>query len=115
MSSINKYEKTSIMIRLISVNISLPKEVTYKGKTVRTGIFKEPVKGRVKVKKLNLEGDGQADLNAHGGEMRAVYVYSYNNYKPWAEELDRDDFTFGQFGENFKQLLCIQLDKILAI
>ncbi|MEO1653742.1 MAG: MOSC domain-containing protein, partial [Bacteroidota bacterium] len=89
------------MQKLISVNVSLPKEVTYKGKTVRTGIFKEPVSGRVQVKKLNLEGDGQADLIGHGGEMRAVYVYSYDNYPPWAEELERDDFAYGQFGENF--------------
>ena len=87
-------------MKLLSVNVSLPKEITVKGKTVRTGIFKEPVQGRVRVNKLNLEGDGQADLIGHGGEFRAVYVYSFDNYSHWARELGRTDFTFGQFGEN---------------
>ncbi len=59
-------------MKLLSVNVSLPKEITSKGKTVRTGIFKEPVQGRVRANKLNLEGDGQADLIGHGGEIRAV-------------------------------------------
>ena len=85
----------------MSVNVSLPKEVTYNGKTISTSIFKEPVNGRVRVNKLNLEGDGQADLLAHGGENRAVYVYSYDNYASWEKELNRDDFKYGQFGENF--------------
>ena len=89
------------MIKLLSVNVSLPKEIISKGKTIRTGIFKEPVQGRVRVNKLNLEGDGQADLIGHGGEFRAVYVYSFDNYAYWARELGRTDFTFGQFGENF--------------
>lgn len=88
------------MIQLLSVNVSLPKEITFKGKTVRTGIFKQPVQGRVRINKLNLEGDGQADLIGHGGEFRAVYVYSFDNYAHWARELGRTDFTFGQFGEN---------------
>lgn len=87
-------------MKLLSVNVSLPKEILFKGKTVRTGIFKEPVRGRVRVSKLNLEGDGQADLIGHGGEFRAVYVYSFDNYAHWARELGRTDFTFGQFGEN---------------
>ncbi len=87
-------------MKLLSVNVSLPKEITSKGKTVRTGIFKEPVQGRVQVRTLNLEGDGQADLVGHGGEFRAVYVYSFDNYAHWARELGRTDFTFGQFGEN---------------
>jgi len=89
------------MGRLLSVNVSLPKEILYKNKTVTTGIFKEPVKDRTTVKKLNLEGDGQADLIGHGGIFRAVYVYSYDNYAYWANELNRNDFKFGQFGENF--------------
>ena len=87
-------------MKLLSVNVSLPKEITFKGKTVRTGIFKEPVEGRVGVKTLNLEGDGQADLLGHGGPFRAVYVYSFDNYAYWEGELGRSDFTFGQFGEN---------------
>jgi ferredoxin-NADP reductase/MOSC domain-containing protein YiiM len=89
------------MGRLLSVNVSLPKEITHKGKTVTTGIFKEPVKGRIKVNTLNLEGDGQADLIGHGGIFRAVYVYSYDNYAYWEKELNRDDYKYGQFGENF--------------
>lgn len=89
------------MRRLLSVNVSQPKEIIYKGKTISTGIFKEPVTGRVKVNKLNLEGDGQADLISHGGIFRAVYVYSYDNYASWAKDLNRNDFRFGQFGENF--------------
>ena len=89
------------MMKLLSVNVSLPKEVTYKGKTVRTGIFKKPVEGRIKVRRLNLDGDGQADLVGHGGEFRAVLAYSFENYDYWAKELERTDFRFGQFGENF--------------
>ncbi len=87
-------------MKLVSVNVSLPKEITFRGKTVRTGIFKEPVEGRVNVKTLNIEGDGQADLIGHGGEFRAVYVYSFDNYAYWEDELGRTDFKFGQFGEN---------------
>jgi ferredoxin-NADP reductase/MOSC domain-containing protein YiiM len=89
------------MMKLLSVNVSLPKEVPYKGKTVATGIFKQPVKGRVKLRALNLDGDGQADLNAHGGPFKAVYVYSIENYAYWERELARNDFGYGQFGENF--------------
>jgi len=89
------------MPKLLSVNVSLPKEIQFKGKIVSTGIFKEPVKGRVKVRKLNIDGDGQADLIGHGGEFRAVYVYSFDNYAHWGEKLSRQDFSMGQFGENF--------------
>ena len=88
-------------MKLLSVNVSLPKDVIHKGKTVRTGIFKEPVEGRVAARTLNLAGDGQADLVGHGGEMRAVLVYSHENYDYWAQELGRTDFALGQFGENF--------------
>ncbi len=88
-------------MKLLSVNVSLPKEVTHKGKSVTTGIFKEPVVGRVMLGTLNLKGDGQADLIGHGGTFKAVYVYSFENYAYWERELERSDFTFGQFGENF--------------
>jgi len=88
-------------MRLLSVNISMPKEVGHAGKTVTTGIFKEPVEHRVMLGRLNLEGDGQADLWGHGGAFRAVYVYSIENYDHWKRELERDDFTYGAFGENF--------------
>jgi len=89
------------MSKLLSVNVSLPKEIEFKGKIVSTGIFKEPINERVKVGKLNIDGDGQADLIGHGGEFRAVYVYSHDNYSHWEKELSRDDFNMGQFGENF--------------
>ena len=89
------------MPNLLSVNVSLPKEIEFKGKIVSTGIFKEPVKGRVEVRKLNIDGDGQADLIGHGGEFRAVYVYSFDNYAHWEKKLSRQDFSMGQFGENF--------------
>ena len=89
------------MMKLLSVNVSLPKEVPYKGKAIRTGIFKEAVQDRVKLRSLNLDGDGQADLVGHGGIHKAVHVYSIENYDHWKRELGRDDFSYGQFGENF--------------
>jgi ferredoxin-NADP reductase/MOSC domain-containing protein YiiM len=87
-------------MKLLSVNVSLPKEIEFKGKLVTTGIFKQPVEGRASVHTLNIEGDGQADLVGHGGPYRAVYVYSFDNYAYWERELGRSDFSFGQFGEN---------------
>ena len=88
-------------MKLLSVNVSLPKEVQNNGKTMTTGIFKEPVKKRVMLRTMNLGGDGQADLVGHGGIHKAVYVYSIENYEYWKSELSRNDFTYGQFGENF--------------
>ena len=88
-------------MRLLSVNVSHPREVAHARKTVRTGIFKEPVAGRVVLRELNLDGDGQADLVNHGGVHRAAYAYPVENYDHWRRELGRDDFGFGQFGENF--------------
>ena len=88
-------------MKLLSVNVSLPKEVTHGRKTVSTGIFKEPLAGRVVLRKSNLDGDGQADLENHGGVDRAAYVYSVENYDHWRHELGRGDLAFGQFGENF--------------
>ena len=88
-------------MKLISVNVSQPKEVNHNGKVITTSIFKEPVAGRVRLRRLHLEGDGQADLESHGGVNRAVYVYTLENYDFWKKELKRDDFSFGQFGENF--------------
>lgn len=85
---------------LVSVNVSLPKTVLHRGKAVRTGIFKEPVQGRVRVRQLNLNGDGQADLSVHGGPDKAVYAYPVEHYDVWARELERSDLTYGQFGEN---------------
>jgi MOSC domain-containing protein YiiM len=88
-------------MRLLSVNVSQPKAVPYGGRIITTGIFKQPVEGRVRLLTLNLEGDGQADLKGHGGTFKAVYVYSIENYDYWKRELRRDDFSYGQFGENF--------------
>jgi len=88
-------------MKLLSINVSLPKDITFRGRTVNTGIFKEPVAGRVLLKRLNLDGDGQADLLVHGGVYKAVYVYSIENYAYWKKELNRDDFAYAQFGENF--------------
>ncbi len=87
--------------KLVSVNVGLPREITWRGQTVLTGIWKEPVDGPRRVGRLNVEGDGQGDREGHGGEQRAVFVYQLESYRYWQGELRRDDFTFGQFGENF--------------
>jgi MOSC domain-containing protein YiiM len=87
-------------MKVLSVNVSLPKIVEYGGKSVTTGIFNEPVSRRVKVRKLNLDGDGQADLTVHGGIDKAVYVYDIASYHYWQRELGRDDLAYGHFGEN---------------
>jgi MOSC domain-containing protein YiiM len=89
------------MARLLSLNVGLPREITWKGQTVRTAIWKVPVTGRRMVRKLNIEGDAQADLAGHGGEQRAVFVYQKESYHYWELFLRRSDFMFGQFGENF--------------
>jgi ferredoxin-NADP reductase/MOSC domain-containing protein YiiM/ferredoxin len=85
---------------LLSVNVGLPKDVSWKGKTVHTGIWKHSVDGPVMARRLNLDGDGQGDLNGHGGEQRAVMVYQIDSYRHWQQHLKRDDFTYGEFGEN---------------
>jgi len=89
------------MPRLLSVNVGLPRDVTWNGKTVRTAVWKSPVTGRRMVRKLDIDGDAQADLAGHGGEQRAVFVYQMDSYHYWESFLGRNDFTFGQFGENF--------------
>src|ERR1700683_3163489 len=89
------------MPRLLSVNVGLPRDVTWNGKTVRTAIWKSAVEGRQMGRKLNIAGDAQADLAGHGGEQRAVFVYQMDSYHYWESFLGRSDFIFGQFGENF--------------
>ena len=89
------------MARLLSVNVGVPREVTWNGKTVRTAVWKFPVNGRRMVRKLNIDGDRQGDLAGHGGEQRAVFVYQIDSYHYWEQFLGRNDFSFGQFGENF--------------
>ncbi len=86
---------------LVSVNVGLPQDVSWHGKTVRTGVWKRPVSGRSQVRRLNIDGDGQGDLAGHGGENRAVFVYQLDSYEHWQRELGRHDFEYGQFGENF--------------
>lgn len=89
------------MARLLSVNVGLPRDIEWKGRTVHTGIWKDPVRGRCRVGRLNLEGDAQGDLAGHGGEQRAVFVYQIESYRYWQDQLKRNDFVPGQFGENF--------------
>jgi ferredoxin-NADP reductase/MOSC domain-containing protein YiiM len=89
------------MARLLSVNVGLPRDIAWKGRTVHTGIWKNPVRGRARVGRLNIDGDGQGDLAGHGGEQRAVFVYQIESYRYWQEQLKRSDFVHGQFGENF--------------
>jgi ferredoxin-NADP reductase/MOSC domain-containing protein YiiM len=87
--------------KLLSVNVGMPKDVSWRGRTVFTGVYKDPVSGPRRVRRLNVDGDGQGDPGGHGGEQRAVFVYQTDSYRHWERELGRDDFVYGQFGENF--------------
>ena len=87
--------------RLLSVNVGLPQDVTWHGRIVHTAVWKRPVDGPRQVRRLNIDGDGQGDLAGHGGEHRAVFVYQVESYRYWQDQLRRDDFEYGQFGENF--------------
>jgi ferredoxin-NADP reductase/MOSC domain-containing protein YiiM len=87
--------------RLLSVNVGLPRDIMWQGKTVHTAIWKAPIQGRRMVRRLNIDGDAQGDLVGHGGEHRAVFVYQIDSYRYWQSELGRNDFSYGQFGENF--------------
>jgi ferredoxin-NADP reductase/MOSC domain-containing protein YiiM len=89
------------MSRLLSVNVGLPRDITWRGETVRTAIWKEPVQDRRMVRRLNVDGDKQGDLAGHGGVYRAVFVYQMASYHYWERHFGRHDFVFGQFGENF--------------
>jgi ferredoxin-NADP reductase/MOSC domain-containing protein YiiM len=89
------------MGRLLSVNVGLPRDVAWQGRTVHTAIWKTPVDGPRMVRRLNIDGDGQGDLAGHGGERRAVFVYQMDSYRYWQNHLGRNDFVYGQFGENF--------------
>jgi ferredoxin-NADP reductase/MOSC domain-containing protein YiiM len=86
---------------LLSVNVGLPRDVAWGGRMVHTAVWKRPVDGPRMVRQLNIDGDGQGDLAGHGGEHRAVFVYQIESYRYWQEQLGRDDFEYGQFGENF--------------
>src|SRR5467141_3266476 len=88
-------------MKIVSLNVGLPRDVLWHGRTVTTGIFKEPVAGRVALRKLDLDGDGQADLTVHGGEYKAVYCYPLAHYEYWKKELPGRELPMGMFGENF--------------
>lgn len=88
-------------MKLISINVGLPREVTWQGQTVTTGIFKEPVSGSVMLRTFNLDGDQQADLTVHGGADKAVYGYPMEHYAYWRDKLPDQELPWGMFGENF--------------
>src|SRR5438445_7649766 len=88
-------------MKIISLNVGMPREVLWHGRSVTTGIFKEPVAERVALRKLNLDGDRQADLTVHGGEYKAVYCYPVEHYEYWKKELPGRELPMGMFGENF--------------
>ena len=87
-------------MKIVSVNVGLPRPVEWRGRRIMTGIFKEPVAGRVAVRRLNLAGDRQADLSVHGGVHKAVYAYPSEHYPFWRNELELTDLPWGAFGEN---------------
>jgi MOSC domain-containing protein YiiM len=89
------------MAKVISLNVGMPRTVYFHGQAVTTGIFKEPVKGRINLRKLNLEGDKQADLTVHGGPDKAVYAYPAEHYDYWKKRLPNMKLPWGMFGENF--------------
>jgi ferredoxin-NADP reductase/MOSC domain-containing protein YiiM len=93
--------REEVMARLLSVNVGLPRDIMWRGKSVHTAIWKAPVQGRRVARRLNIDGDGQGDLHGHGGERRAVFVYQIESYHYWQSRLGRSDFIYGQFGENF--------------
>jgi MOSC domain-containing protein YiiM len=88
-------------MKLLSINVGLPREIEWQGRLVRTSIYKSPVSGEVRVSTLNLAGDGQSDLSVHGGVHKAVYVYPFEHYEFWRREIPDVELTWGAFGENF--------------
>src|SRR5512133_386541 len=101
MASPRRWCRMGGVAMLRSVNVGLPKDVLWRGRSVYTGIWQSPVGGAARVRRLNIDGDGQGDLGGHGGEQRAVFVYQMDSYRHWERELGRSDFVYGQFGENF--------------
>jgi MOSC domain-containing protein YiiM len=98
---IRRGTKWNAMARLLSLNVGLPRDITWQGNIVHTGIWKAPVEGPCMVRWLNIEGDGQGDIAGHGGEHRAVFVYQIDSYQYWQNQLGRKNLAYGQFGENF--------------
>ena len=101
-------------MKLVSVNTGLPREVMWHGKNVLTAIYKQSVKGRVALRKTNLEGDRQADLSVHGGEHKAVYCYPAEHYDYWKQQLAGRDLPIAIFGENFTTAGLLETQSILA-
>ncbi len=87
-------------MKIVSLNVGLPRPVSWRGRRIMTGIYKDPVEGQVRVRRTNLDGDRQADLSVHGGPEKAVYVYPSEHYPFWRRELELEDLSWGSFGEN---------------
>jgi MOSC domain-containing protein YiiM len=101
-------------MRVVSVNVGLPRQVSWQGRIVTTGIFKEPVKGRIMLRTLNLDGDGQADLTVHGGVDKAVYAYPVEHYEYWRRELPGMGLPYGMFGENLTIEGLLEMDAYIG-
>src|SRR5437899_5844637 len=101
LGAIDGRSEGALMARLLSVNVGLPRDIAWRGRTVHTAVWKDPVQGRRMVRRLNIDGDGQGDLGGHGGEQRAVFVEQIESYRYWQEQLKRTDVGPGLFGENF--------------
>jgi MOSC domain-containing protein YiiM len=104
MDTLSRYDsarKDDREMQLVSVNVGLPREVTWHGRSVTTAIYKDPVQGRIALRTLNLDGDRQADLSVHGGRHKAVYCYPLAHYDDWKTELPGQKLPMGSFGENF--------------
>jgi len=97
-------------MKIVSLNVGLPRLVIRNGEPVSTGIFKEPIAGRVMLRTLNLDGDRQADLSVHGGPEKAAYVYPSEHYAFWKQELPEMEFPYGMFGENFTTTGLLETD-----
>lgn len=110
MKKIKNESDCARLMKVLSVNVGLPRLVEYRGEPVATGIYKEPVGGRVAVGESNLAGDAQADLSVHGGYSKAVYVYPSEHYEFWRDELPEMDLPFGIFGENLTTTGLLETD-----
>ncbi len=98
---VSGHHSTSAIMKLVSLNVGTPRGVTLKNRTITTGIFKEPVQGQVMLRRLNLDGDKQADLSVHGGADKAIYAYPSEHYNYWRQKLPDMKLPWGMFGENF--------------
>ncbi len=101
-------------MELISINVGLPREVSWRGKTISTGIFKSPVDGPVQLRTLNFDGDRQADLSVHGGPYKAAYVYPAEHYQFWRGELPDMELNWGNFGENLTTQGLLEEDVLIG-